>query len=93
MDYRNVKHNAEESRFELLAEGLMSEINYTKNGNVLTITHTKVPSKLEGQGIAASMTKYMLEYARKNGLQISPLCSYTKTYLIRHPEYKDLWEK
>ncbi|GAB6011898.1 GNAT family N-acetyltransferase [Viscerimonas tarda] len=83
MEY-NVTHNSEKSRFELVIDGLLCEISYIQVAeNVLTITHTEVPPTLEGRGIAAAMTNYMLEYARENSLKIIPVCSYTRAYMLR----------
>ncbi len=92
MNYK-VEHNAQECRFEVYIEDLISEINYIKKGDVLVVTHTGVPNELAGQGIAAAMTKHMLEYAREHGLKIKPVCPYTEAYLVRHPEYGDVWAK
>ncbi len=87
----DVKHNENESRFEITINGHLCEIDYTTDlkGN-LKILHTGVPMPLEGQGIAAAMTKCMLEYARENNLKVYPFCPYTSSYLQRHPEYEDV---
>ena len=89
MEYELI-HNEAASRFEIQIEGLVCEIDYTRSGNTLNITHTGVPKALEGRGIAGAMTKQMLDYVRKNGLKIRPICPYTATYVSRHPEYNDL---
>lgn len=89
MDY-NINHNEAENRFETEVDGLLSVVDYSLQNGVLMITHTGVPKELEGRGIAAALTKYMLEYARAKGLQVNPICPYTATYIARHPEYSDL---
>lgn len=90
MEYE-IKHNLEEERFEALSNNeIVGVINYYKEENVLVVTHTGVESKHEGQGIAGALTKYLLTYIVKNNLKITPLCSYTKTYIDRHPEYQNL---
>jgi len=90
MDY-NVQHNIAESRFEVIIDNLTSVVDYTvdHNGN-LKITHTGVPQQLEGRGIAAALTKAILNYARDNFIKVRPLCPYTKAYIEKHPEYSDL---
>jgi len=90
MNYQ-VDHNEIKSRFEAIINNEVSIVNYTQdeNGDIL-VTHTRVPRELEGQGIAAALTKAVLEYAKKQSLKVQPLCPYTQAYIRRHPEYKTL---
>lgn len=89
MDYKT-EHNKEESRFEICIDGELAVVEYEVQDNCLTVTHTGVPKSLSGQGIAALLTKDLLDYARENGLKIIPLCSYAEAYIKRHAEYQDL---
>ena len=90
MDYL-VDHNEIKSRFEAIVNNEVSIVNYTQDEDgSLMITHTRVPREQEGQGIAAALTKAVLEYAKKQSLKVQPLCPYTKAYIARHPEYKVL---
>lgn len=89
MEY-NIIHNEERSRFETVVEGLLSLVDYRKRDNVLLVTHTEVPLRLEGRGIAAALTKALLDYIRANGYKVYPICPYTKIYIQRHPEYEDI---
>lgn len=91
MEY-NVVHNEEESRFETTVDGLLSVVDYRKRDNLLLVTHTGVPTPLEGRGIAGAITKALLDYVRENGLKVRPICPYTKAYIKRHPEYDDIIE-
>lgn len=89
MEY-NIEHNKAESRFEMQLEGKLSLVDYREHDNVLIVTHTEVPQELEGRGIAAALTKTLLDYVRENGLKVRPICPYTKVYIQRHPEYSDI---
>lgn len=89
MEY-NVTHNEDKNRFETVIEGLISLVDYRKKDNLLMVTHTEVPIKQEGRGIAAALTKALLDYARNNNLKICAICPYTKIYIQRHPEYQDI---
>ncbi len=89
MEY-NIVHNEEKNRFETEVEGLISVVDYKKDDDVLLVTHTGVPSQLEGRGIAAALTKSLLNYIRNNGFKVNPICPYTKVYIERHPEYEDI---
>jgi len=89
MEY-DVIHNEEKSRFETKVEGLISLVDYKRKDNTFLVTHTEVPIKLEGRGIAAALTKALLDYVRNNGFKVRPICPYTKVYIQRHPEYNDI---
>ncbi len=86
-----VQHNIAECRFEVIINNLMSMVEYTiaTNGTI-KVTHTEVPSELENQGIAAAMTKTLLEFAKENQIKVKPICPYTIMYIKRHPEYQYL---
>ena len=86
-----ILHNTTDCRFELVADNETAFVEYVSNAdNTIDITHTYVPSVLEGRGLAATLTKRILNYARQEGLKVRPICSYTATYIQRHPEYQDL---
>ncbi|MBL0359139.1 MAG: N-acetyltransferase [Chitinophagaceae bacterium] len=52
--------------------------------------HTYVPETHEGKGIAGSMAKFVLEYAKNSNLKLIVYCPYVAAYLKRHPEYNEL---
>ncbi len=89
MEYQ-IEHNEAASRFEVQIEGKLSLVDYIKQENVLVVTHTGVPAELEGRGIAAALTKALLEYVRRNNLKVKPVCPYTKAYIHKHVDYNDL---
>lgn len=93
MDYE-VKHNLADNRFEA-SSGLLviGVIDYYRENNVLIVTHTKVQSEYEGLGIAAALTKKLLIYIAENNLKVTPVCPYTKAYIDRHPEFRDLIQR
>ena len=85
-----VTHDEAARRFETVVDGHGCELDYRLSGNVMTITHTGVPSPVGGRGIAAQMTRKALETARANGWQVVPACSYAAAFMQRHPEFDDL---
>lgn len=78
-------------RFELTLEDKLAQLDYVEQGNnLLVFTHTFVPSELRGQNVAARLTKYALDDARRQGKKVVPQCSYVATYMERNKEYADL---
>lgn len=60
----------------------------------LTVYHTEVDPAMEGRGLARLMLDAMVAYARKEGLQVLPLCEYVHGQFRRHPDdYADIWKK
>ena len=63
-------------------------------GTNLTVYHTGVVPEAEGKGLAKLLLTTMVDYARKNGLKVIPLCSYVHAQFKRHPEeYADIWNQ
>lgn len=86
----NVHHRPEVGRFEALVDGHLSVAEYHVRDGVMHMTHTGVPSVLQGRGIAAALVREALAHARAQGLRVDPLCSYVRVYMQRHPETLDL---
>jgi predicted GNAT family acetyltransferase len=88
---RSIEHNAAQQRFEYLEDGQLCVLDYHLQGNVMSITHTGVPSAVGGRGIAADLARTALDTARQNGWKVRPLCSYVDAYMRRQRgAYDDL---
>nr|WP_316638364.1 DUF924 family protein [uncultured Roseateles sp.] len=85
-----IRHEAARGRFVAIVDGLECEAEYQLEGPRVVFTHTGVPPRLEGRGIAAALVRQALEWAKAEHLQVVPACSYVRVYLQRHPEYQDL---
>jgi hypothetical protein len=84
-----VNHDAGAHRFTLEVEGLRAVLDYTVSGDVMTITHTGVPTAIGGRGIAGELMRAAIDAARTAGWRINPVCSYAADYLAKHPEHAD----
>src|SRR5207249_11534906 len=82
----DVRHNEAAHRFEIVVDGQLARADYRIDGGVMQMFHTEVPVAVEGRGIAASLVRAAIEYARENGFKILPACSYVRVYMRRHPE-------
>ncbi|GGA30753.1 GNAT family N-acetyltransferase [Paenibacillus physcomitrellae] len=80
--------------FELQEDGKMvAEITYRQEGDVLVADHTYVSEELRGQKVAEKMLNELVDYARGQGYQIVPQCSYVQTMFRRHEKYADVWKR
>ena len=81
-----IVHNSEDNRFEIHSEGggEPAVLEYTIVGKHIDMHHTYVPQALRGQGIAAELVEAALVFAKHQGLEVIPSCSYVAKYLERH---------
>lgn len=70
----------------------LAEMTYSKAGTeLIIIDHTEVDESLKGKGVGLELLKYAVDYVRKKGIKILPLCPFAKATLQKHPEWKDVW--
>jgi uncharacterized protein len=80
-----LEQNGAHGRYVIdLGQGAEAEMNFRRNGNVMTITHTGVPHPFEGRGIAAQLVQRAVADARAQGFKIVPACSYVVALFKRH---------
>jgi predicted GNAT family acetyltransferase len=84
------KQNVTTGRLEIQQDGEVAYLEYSLSGNVLELTHTEVPEKLRGHGLASSLAETALRWARKDNLKVDIICPLAQEYISKHPEYSDL---
>ena len=77
-------------RFEIERNGEAAYLEFRLSENVLELTHTEVPEKLRGMGLASSLAETALHWARENNLKVDIICPTVQGYVVKHPEYSDL---
>ena len=85
-----IRHHPERQCFEATLDGARGRVEYRLARGVMTIVHTEVDPALEGRGVAGALVRAALEHARAQGLKVDPECSYTRSYMERHPETASL---
>ena len=65
-------------------------IRYTRDGDVITMLHTEVGPRFEGEGVGSELVKRALDDVREHGRRVRPLCPFVAAVIERHPEYADL---
>lgn len=89
-----IETNKDESAFAIEENGeRIAEMVVGISGKEMSVYHTEVKEKLEGQGIGKKLIEAMSDYARKHELKVIPLCPYVHAQFKRHPEeYADIWK-
>jgi predicted GNAT family acetyltransferase len=77
-------------RFELERDGHVATLDYTIAGRVLALLHSEIPKELRKTGIASTLAKTALDWARENHMKVDVVCPFVANYLGSHPEYSDL---
>ena len=81
----------EQSRYELRLDGrVVGVLAYHRRPGRVAFTHTNVARACEGRGFASRMVAQALEDARREGLEVAPLCPFVRHYIDKHPEYQAL---
>jgi predicted GNAT family acetyltransferase len=85
-----LRNNTEKKWFEAELDGRRGRVEYMRVQNRIIYTHTEVDKALAGKGVASRLVNFALEYARKEGLDIMPLCPFVAGYMKKNPAYNDL---
>jgi predicted GNAT family acetyltransferase len=82
------------SRFEFEKDGHTAWLEFDRDDRGwMTLWHTEVPAPLRGQGIAATLARTALEYARDENLKVDVICPLVNNYLQKNPEFQNLIAK
>jgi predicted GNAT family acetyltransferase len=81
-----VLHRPDRFCFEIQIGAYITVLEYQLVDGIMTIHHTYVPMELRGKGLAGQLAKAAFDFARAEGLQVIPACSYIATYAKRFPE-------
>lgn len=82
-------HNNEKNhQYEFHIDDYVPRIEYIRVKDEIYLTHTEVPSALEGKGVASGLILSVLKDIESQNLKLIPLCPFVATYLKRHPEWK-----
>ena len=78
-------------RYELLLDGRrIGLLAYRRSEGRIAFTHTEIAASCERRGFGSRLAEAALEDARRQGLEVVPLCPFIARYIDRHPEYAPL---
>ncbi len=88
------KHQGQDGAFYIQKnDDVLAEMTYHMNGkNTMVIDHTEVDESLRGRNIGFELVKEGVEYARREGLKIIPVCKFAKSVFDRKEELRDVLE-
>ena len=81
----------EERRYELRrGSELIGAAAYRRRDGQIVFMHTTVDESEAGHGYGSRLAAAVLDDARRQGLEVVPLCPFIAGYIERHPDYQDL---
>lgn len=80
-----INHDSRAHRLSAELEEQTALLDYELDGNVMSITHTRVPRPIGGRGVAAELMRSALDLAAANGWTVKPVCTYAVAYMKKHP--------
>lgn len=73
-----------------LGDELAGFVEYRRvAGGRRILLHTEVPPAFGGRGIGAALARHILDAARADGTRVTVKCPFIRSWLDRHPEYRD----
>ena len=79
-------HNPNECKYEYHIDGCIAYIIYDDQNGEMHLTHTVVPEKLAGKGLAKILLEDVLQQIKKDNKKAVPQCTYIINYLKKNPE-------
>ncbi|MCP3402142.1 MULTISPECIES: GNAT family N-acetyltransferase [unclassified Bradyrhizobium] len=88
----SVRDNVAEHRFELAIDGSgeLAAAYYRPKGDRIVLTHTEVPERFAGHGVASELARGVFEALRRAGRKAILVCPFMTAFYARHPEYSDV---
>ncbi|MCH2040383.1 MAG: N-acetyltransferase [Saccharospirillaceae bacterium] len=80
MEYE-IQHQSDAKRFVLIKDGNECVLDYTLNGDQIDFTHTYVPFRLRGQGLAEILVEQGITWAKEQGYELQASCWYVSKFL------------
>ncbi len=72
-------------------EEIVGRLEFSFDGNVMSINHTYAFKK--GMGIGGVLVSAVNDYAVSKGLKVKPICSFASAWYERHPQFMDILER
>lgn len=86
MDYEII-HIPERKRFIAEYDGEVAWVEYVIHHNNFNITHTFVPTAINGRGIAGTLVRMAYTYALEHNMKLQATCPYAVRWLHNNPEF------
>ncbi len=87
-----IQHNETDKKFEIFQDGKSAGfMTYTWAGDdKFIIDHTEVDAQYNGLGLGKNLVEAAINFARKKGVKIIPLCTFAKATIQKNSDWQDV---
>lgn len=85
----NFLDNLAADRFEYHVGALFAYAKYRRLDGKLYIDKVETPEELRGTGVAGRLMQHVVDFAKEEGLEVIPVCSYAQAWLSRQNQPKE----
>ena len=85
-----ITHVEQSQRFEMIVDGHTCLLEYSSVPSGVRFDSVRVPEAVGGRGLAGTLTRWALDWARSKDLKVQPACPYVAAWIQRHPDYADV---
>jgi predicted GNAT family acetyltransferase len=86
----DVVENAARNRFELSLDDGTAFVEYRRDGGLIVLEHTEVPSQFAGKGVGSRLARGVFDRLRASGGKAVVRCEFLQGWVAKHPEYADI---
>ncbi|GAB3224176.1 N-acetyltransferase [Algoriphagus aestuariicola] len=90
----NIQHQSDGRRGSFFVEqdsARIAEMVYVMAGpKRMIIEHTEVDESLKGKGAGVKMLEALVDFVRKEGVKVIPLCPFAKATFEKRPDLQDV---
>lgn len=94
METPQIQHEFEEKKgsfFMVEDKKRIAEMVYVMaEPEMMIIEHTEVKESLRGQGIGQKLLEHLVDYVRKEGIKVKPLCKFVKAQFRKREDLQDV---
>ena len=85
-------HEPDATRYTLRdGDTILALVDYTINGNRISLTHTFTQPAHRGKGLAAQVVEYAInDIAKNTELKVLPMCWYAAEWFEKNPDRAEL---
>ncbi len=87
-----VRDNVDQTRYEVFVDDQLAGFeDYKLSPGRINFLHTEIDPSFTGQGLAATLVRFVLDDARSRDLSVRPYCPYVAKFIREHAsQYLDL---
>jgi uncharacterized protein len=90
----DIRHDEAGQRFAAATDHGEAYIAYSRpDEETLALQHTRVPEEARGEGVADTLVRHALSWAKENGIRVIPTCPYVRKWVDANQEFESVIDR